>query len=795
MTPWLWRALARARRALAAAHERHRRLLVGRGWKGPVALVGLGLGASIVLAGMALVTYTAVELARFQRAETRRTTVVLAAGQMLAPGMNVRALDLAGTLTRLRYREVRSAPTAPGQFHRAAGRWEIYLRGLAEEGPPQPTQVRLELDGERIRQVLQEASAVPGAMLEPEVLTSAADRPGEEYRPVRLGETPFTLIQAVLAAEDHRFFEHTGVDLRGLGRAFWINLRSGRVAQGGSTITQQLVKNRLLGAQRTFGRKLREAWLASVVEWHYSKEQILEAYMNEIYLGQRGGLAIRGVGAAARAYFGKEVHQVTLAEAALLAGMVRAPNSYSPALNPGRAKQRRDTVLGQIRDLGQISAADYEAARREPLRIREAPTPAQIAPYFTDYVREELEDRLDGGLAGAGSRVFTTLDPALQRFAEQAVARGLERLESARTRLRRTESTARLQAALIALDPATGQIRALVGGRDYRTSQFNRAIFAHRQPGSAFKPFVFAAALGRLQGDPAFTAASFVEDEPITLPVDDEVWSPRNYEDRYEGRVTVRRALEQSLNSATVRIALEAGLKRVVYTARTLGIKSRLGSVPAVALGAFEVTPLELARAYLPLANGGLRVDRTIAVRAVRSADGSPGSLDDVGTAQALSPAEAYLMTSLLEGVIASGTGVAARPLRSLGAVAGKTGTTNDARDAWFVGYASNLLALVWIGFDTGEPHGLSGSDGALPIWTDFMRQALEAYPPSAFPTPPGITIAKIDSTNGKLATLFCPLVVRETFLSGTEPPSCDEHGVMPDQVLEWWRRFRDWIR
>ncbi|MGH7312586.1 MAG: PBP1A family penicillin-binding protein, partial [Candidatus Rokuibacteriota bacterium] len=712
------RALARLRRALAGFGERQLLRFGRRPWMGPLALVTLGLGVTAFLAATALVTYTAVELARFQRVETRRTTMVLAAGQALAPGMNIRALDLAGTLARLRYREVPSAPTSPGQFSRGSAAWDIYLRGLVEDGPPRPIQLRLELDGERITGLLHDAAPVAAATLEPEVITSVADRPGEDYRPVRLAEVPLTFLQAILAAEDHRFFEHAGLDLRGLGRAFWVNLKSGRVAQGGSTITQQLVKNRLLGAQRTFGRKLREAWLAAVIEWHYTKEQILESYLNEIYLGQRGGLAIRGVGAAARAYFGKEVHQLTLAEAALVAGMVRAPNSYSPVLNPQRARQRRDTILGRLQDLEQISVADYAAARREPLRIRPAPTPGQVAPYFADFVREELESRLEGGLGGVGSRVFTTLDPALQRFAEQAIDRGLERLESARPRLKRAEPTERLQAALIALDPATGHIRALVGGRDYQQSQFNRAVFAHRQPGSAFKPFVFAAALGRLQGEPAFTLATFVEDGPLAIPVDDETWSPRNYQDRYEGRVTVRRALEQSLNSATVRIALETGLDRVIRTARALGLTSRLAPVPAVALGAFEVSPLELARAYLPFANGGLRVDRTTAVRTVRAADGNPGTLEEPGTAQAIAPAEAYVMTSLLEGVIASGTGAAARPVQALGAVAGKTGTTNDARDAWFVGYTSNLLALVWVGFDSGEAHGLSGSDAALPIWT-----------------------------------------------------------------------------
>jgi penicillin-binding protein 1B len=326
-------------------------------------------------------------------------------------------------------------------------------------------------------------------------------------------------------------------------------------------------------------------------------------------------------------------------------------------------------------------------------------------------------------------------------------------------------------------------------------SQFNRAVLARRQPGSAFKPIVFVAALGRSHGEPAFTLATFVDDAPLSIPLGDRSWSPRNYEDRYEGRVMVRRALEQSLNAATVRIALEIGLDRVIRTARTLGITSRLTPVPAVALGAFEVSPLELARAYLPLANGGTRIDRAMGVRAVRAADGTPATLEESRTAQAITPAEASLMTSLLEGVIASGTGAAARPLRALGAVAGKTGTTNDARDAWFVGYSPNLLALVWVGFDNGEPHGLSGSEAALPIWMDFMGQALEVYPPPVFPAPAGVSVVKIDASTGKAATLFCPVVAEETFLAGTEPVPCDEHGVVPERVRDWWRRLREWWR
>ena len=378
------------------------------------------------------------------------------------------------------------------------------------------------------------------------------------------------------------------------------------------------------------------------------------------------------------------------------------------------------------------------------------------------------------------------------------MARGLDRLESQFVTLRRPESAGRLQAALIAIDPATGEIRALVGGRDYRVSPFNRATLARRQPGSAFKPFVFVAALAARGARPPFTAASLVDDAPITVMVGGRPWSPRNYRDRYAGRVTVRRALEDSLNGATVRIAQAVGLPAIVRTARTLGIESELEAVPAVALGAFEVTPLELARAYLPLAGGGV----THSVRMVASVaddSGSPVATRDEAR-PALSPAEAYLMTSLLLGAMRTGTGARAAALGVPETVAGKTGTTNEGRDAWFVGYSSNLLALVWVGFDDGRPHGLSGAEAALPIWADFMKQALGAYPAGPFARPPGISIVDVDTTNGKRAGAFCPLVAPEFFLAGTEPPPCAEHDrvgepVIRERVIRWWEQIWQWFR
>jgi penicillin-binding protein 1B len=754
--------------------------------------LALGVAGLIVVLLLALVTYSSVALSRFARVESRRATYVYAAAQPLIPGLQVRRIDLTGTLARLKYAESRGAPSAPGQYRRAGSSWDIFLRG---GGGVAPQLVRVEVHDDRITRISREGHDIGAASLEPEILASADDRGGEEHRPVRLADVPLVLINAVLAAEDHRFFEHGALDTRGVLRAAWTNLRAGRVMQGGSTITQQLIKNRLLGPRRTLLRKLNEAWLATLVEWRYSKQQILEAYLNEIYLGQRGGLAVRGVGAAARAYFRKEIHQLTPAEAATVAGMVRAPNSYSPIVNPERARARRDVVLARMRELGTLSGADFETARSLPVRVPAGAVTAQPAPYFVDYVRLDLEQRFGDVGENVGVSVYTSLDLSLQRFAEAAVVRGLDRLETRLPRLRRDEPSRRLQAALVVVDPATAEIRALVGGRDYQVSQFNRAALARRQPGSAFKPFVYLAALRARDGQPALTAASMVEDAPLTLQVGRDTWSPRNYNDHYEGRVTVRRALEQSLNAATVHVAESIGMPAVVETARAMGFGGDLAAVPAAALGSFEATPIELARSYLPLVNGGVRPSGTTAVRTVRDRDGAIEPVDSSEPVAVVTPAEAYLITSLLEGVVTSGTGAAARALGVPGAIAGKTGTTNDGRDAWFVGYAPRLLAVVWVGFDSGEPHGLSGAEAALPIWADFMRQAIDAYPQPAFSVPGGVSFAEIDVSNGLRANRFCPMIARETFLAGSEPESCQEHGGVSDQISDWWRRLREWWR
>jgi penicillin-binding protein 1B len=710
----------------------------------------------LTVAGFAV--WTATTAARLDLDAVQQTPLVFATGRPLRPGVAIQAVG--ESLDRLRYREVSTAPAQPGEFRRTPGRWEIHLRAREDMSRP-AMRVRVDVRGPRIVEVTDMSgdADVPDAELEPELLTGVGETGLERRRPLALADMSRFIPAAVLAAEDRRFFDHGGLDLLAMGRALVVNASRGEIAQGASTLTQQLVKNLALGPERTWRRKVREGALAVALERRYPKEKILEAYLNTVYLGQRGRAAFLGVGAAAQSYWGKDARRLGLAESALLAGMIRAPNRYSPAEHPERAQRRRDAVLRRMHELGMIHGPALEAALAERTGIRTGAGLPSQAPYFLDYVRAATPARL-----GVESRrIYTTLDPGLQRAAEAAVARGLDRLESAHRNLRRSPSGERIQAALVALDPATGEVRVLVGGRDYETSAFNRVTHARRQPGSAFKPFVFLAALrrGATGQPPAVTPVSVVEDLPIEVETLHEAWAPRNFEDRFDGLITVRQALERSSNAAAVRLAQAAGLDSVVRTARDVGFTSRMTPVPALALGSFEVTPLELAAAYATLANGGRPVSplgvRTVGGRA--DALATRGAREVRGGASSVSPEEAYLLTYLLRGVVDRGTGAAARALGLGGAAAGKTGTTNDTRDAWFAGFSPRLVAVVWIGFDDGTPLGLSGARAALPIWTDFMRAAAALEDPGEFAVPPTVVFRQV-----------CGSPFQEAFLPLTEP-------------------------
>ena len=576
-------------------------------------------------------------------------------------------------------------------------------------------------------------------------------RPLELRIPVPLDQIPDHLIQAVLATEDQRFYRHHGLDIKRIGGALLANLKAGGIAQGGSTLTQQLAKNLYLDASRTPLRKLREAALALVLERRYPKSAILEAYLNEIYLGQSGGMPIHGVGAAARAYFGKDVQRLSLAESALLAGIIRAPNWYSPVRRPALVRQRRSLVLDQMVEQHRVSGREAERARRAalPRRVVRATLEGR---WFRDFAAPTV-----GKLPGRGIAVYTTLDAALQQAAERALRTGLTR-----------PGLSGAEAALIALDPRSGDVLAMVGGRDYRGSQFNRAVDARRQPGSAFKPIVALAALAPRGGsEPDFTLASTVDDAPFSVSTEQGPWQPANYDRQFRGPVTFREAMEQSLNVPFARIGMTVGPDRIVATARDLGITSPLRAVPSLALGSSEVSLLELARAYGVLAAGGQLAETRAILGRVPQGQALPVPPAPSLT-RAADPAVAFLVTSALQGVVARGTGAALNGSGRFGGLAGKTGTSSDWRDAWFLAYSPTLVVGVWVGFDDGRSLQLTGARAALPIAADFLSAAGSAYDWEDFDVPEGITRGYTASDGG------WPWQCgdREYFLAGTEPAS-----------------------
>jgi penicillin-binding protein 1B len=555
-------------------------------------------------------------------------------------------------------------------------------------------------------------------------------------------------------------------------------MRSGGVVQGGSTLTQQLMKNFFLSDERTLKRKIKEALMALVAERKYTKAEILENYLNEIYLGQRGSQGIYGVSEAAQFYFSKPLKELTVGEAALLAGLIRAPNRLSPYRSVDAATKRRNVVLAKLLDDKIISQRQYEAALREKMPRRELIKVTNDAPFYVDFLRRELAENYSNTvLTQEGLRIFTSLDLQLQRTAEKTLSEGLKKLEEGYPNLRRRSEDDSLEGAIVVLRPQTGEIKAMVGGRNYQMSQFNRVFQARRQPGSIFKPFVYLAALmSGAEGGKKFTPATLLDDSPFVWNYEGQEWQPGNYNDEYFGIVTLRRALEKSLNSATARVARDVGIARVRDIAHRLGIQSSLPAVPSLALGAAEVTPLEIAVAFSTLANNGVRT-RPLTVKQVMDANGRVLEKRDVRVEKVISPQLAFIMNNLLKGVLDRGTGEYARRWGFTRPAAGKTGTTNDYKDAWFVGYTPDLLAVVWVGFDNQSKLGLSGAQAALPIWTEFMKRATTGMPVTDFVPPPGVKIVDIDPLSGQLATPNCPTVIHEAFMEGDEPTvTCPLH-------------------
>lgn len=659
-------------------------------------------------------------------------------------GVNLRLDDLTDKLRRLGYYEVAVSPKAQGSYRisQGEGTVEIYLHDFdfpAEKVKGYP--VRLTLQGNILTRIEDLATKAEkfDLELEPEVVTGLYKNIWKERRVVKLTEVPPLLIKSILAIEDERFYSHAGVDPIGIMRAMFVNLRHLSLQQGGSTLTQQLMKNFLLSDERTLGRKLPEAVMALIAERKYSKEVILENYLNEIYLGQRGSQGIFGIWEAAQFYFSKPPVELSVGESALLAGLIRAPNRLSPYRNAEAATKRRNVVLAKLLDDKIITKKQYDVAHQEKLPQRALVKVTNEAPFYVDYLRRELDQNYPKEvLEKDGLRIFTGLDLRMQKIAEKVLVEGLAKLEASHPALKKKKnSDETLEGAIVVIRPQTGEIKAMVGGRNYQKSQFNRIFQAKRQAGSVFKPFVFLAAfMHGGQGGTQYTGDSVVNDSQFTWSYDgNQSWQPNNYNNEYHGAVTVRRALEVSLNSATARVAQDVGIRRVRDMARRLGIESALPAVPSLSLGSAEVTPLEVAVAFSTLANGGVRA-RSVAVKHVMDQNTKVLEKRDVKLEQVLSPGLAYSMNQLMKGVLDRGTGASARRWGFTRPAAGKTGTTNDYKDAWFVGYTPELLAVVWVGYDGPAKIGLSGAEAALPIWTEFMKAATANMPVTDFVMP-----------------------------------------------------------
>jgi penicillin-binding protein 1B len=773
--------------------------------------VGLGLLLLTVaiLGGGYLLKLDREIASRFEGRRWRLPSKIYSDTFSLYTGGPFKGSHILNRLRRLGYQPSKQGSPRKGEYRTGRGFMEIHLHDfLYPQGSFEGFPVRLEtVEGtiERLRDLREPDKEIFSVDLEPELITGLFEQVWEERRLVSLSDVPEHTVDAVIAVEDRRFYEHFGIDFPSIARALLANIEAGRIVQGASTLTQQLVKNFYLTPKRTLSRKTQEALMALLLEVRYTKEQILEAYLNEIYFGQRGSQGVYGVGEAAEFYFGKPVRKLRLEESAVLAGLIRSPILYSPHKDTDRIRKRRDRVLKMMWGLGMISEDQYNEATEAPVEVRAFHPERNDAPYFVDHLMKELEKEYSLDiLTSEGLLIFTTLDVEMQNEARRTVKQGLRRLEARDPSLKPSSSQGpqdALQACLVAIEPQTGFIRAMIGGRDYKQSQFNRVTQARRQPGSLFKPIVYVTALEGGVREPAFTAASLVQDEPIRIRYEGKSWSPKNFNDQFFGRVTVRTALENSLNCATVWLSQRVGLAKVIDTAQSLGLTSPMEPEPSLVLGAFETAPLEMAFAFGAFANHGV-LTKPRAVKKVLDKEGNLLERRPMELEQAISPEVAYLITSLLKGVFERGT---ARSVSSRIRVpaAGKTGTTNDNRDAWFAGYTPRLAALVWVGYDKPRSIGRTGSQAALPIWADFIGRASDWLVTEDFVPPSGIVFAEVDRMSGGLATRACTDRITEAFLVGTEPTeSCDLHS---DETVEdglgersernVFRKVLDWFR
>lgn len=739
----------------------------------------LGLVGLVILAGFAVYLDAVVQ----EKFSGKRWTVPakvyarpleLFVGQKLAKDDFLRELDALG------YRR-ESTVNGPGAVSVAGNNIELNSRGFQfYEGAEPARKVRVRFSGDYVAGLTQaDGSNLAVARLEPMLIGGLYPTHQEDRILIKLDQVPAYLIDALVAVEDRDYFEHFGVSPKGIARALWINASSGRLVQGGSTLTQQLVKNFYLTNERTLLRKGTEAMMAVLLELHYDKREILEAYMNEVFLGQDGQRAVHGFGLASQYFFSQPVSELKLEQVALLVGMVKGPTYFNPRRNPERALARRNLVLDLLAEQGSITPEEAATAKQKPLGVSSRGSMADSSfPAFIDLVKRQLrEDYREQDLTEEGLRIFTSFDPILQLKAEEALAETLKRLAG-------RKGVDEVQAGMVVTNPETGEIQALIGSRQPRFAGFNRALDAVRPIGSLIKPAIYLSALERPS---QYTLTSWLEDEAFSIKGQDgQVWTPQNYDRKAHGTIYLYQGLAQSYNLSTAKLGLEIGVPNVLKTLERLGVERKWPAYPSMLLGAGALTPMEVAGMYQTLANGGFNTPLR-GIRSVLTADGEPLGRYPFKIQQRFDPGAIYLLQYAMQRTMREGTGRSVySQLPSSLNLAGKTGTSNDSRDSWFAGFSQDLLSVVWLGRDDNGPTPLTGATGALQVWTSFMRKADPL--PLDMPMPDNVTQAWIDRQTGLGSASGCPNAVQMPYIRGSEPAPGSACGIQApvESVMDW---------
>lgn len=748
------------------------------GWAVKLSIVGL-----VILAGFAIYLDAVVQ----EKFSGKRWTIpakVYARPLELFVGQKLDKNDFLAELDALGYRRERSV-SGPGGASVAGNDIELHTRGFQfYEGAEQSQRLRVRFSGDFVAGLSSaNGSALPVARLEPVLIGGLYPAHNEDRILIKLDQVPPYLVETLVAVEDREFFNHFGVSPKSIARAVWVNLTAGQVRQGGSTLTQQLVKNFYLTNERSMTRKITEAMMAVLLELHYDKQEILEAYLNEVFLGQDGRRAVHGFGLASQYFFGQPLAELKLPQVALLVGMVKGPTYYNPRRNPERALERRNLVLDLLAEQQVISADEAAKAKQAPLGVTQRGSMADSSyPAFLDLVKRQLrEDYRDEDLTEEGLRVFTSFDPVLQLKAEQAMSETLKRLGKA---------TEGVEGAMIVTNPETGEIQAMLGSRQLGFAGFNRALDASRPIGSLIKPAIYLAALEKPS---QYTLTSLLEDEPFSVKgADGQVWKPQNYGRQAYGTVYLYQALANSYNLSTARLGLDLGVPNVLKTLERLGASPKWPAYPSMLLGAGGLRPIEVADMYQTLANGGFNTPLR-GIRSVLTADGEPLKRYPFQIQQRFDPGAIYLTQYAMQRAMREGTGRSAynRLPQSLN-LAGKTGTTNDSRDSWFAGFSQDLLAVVWLGRDDNGKTSLTGATGALQVWTDFMRRADPL--PLQMPVPDNVTYAWVDARSGLGTDERCPDAVQMPYIRGSEPAPGPGCGIQApaESVMDW---VRGWLQ